>query len=575
MKRAQRKQVKSTTKSAKRSLCFLTVLFLCAIIWSGYAMHVRADAPVSEESILGKESVLEESILGEESVLEEESILGEESVLGGEEQYLKGQIEATLDYLAECYGADSLEELWEKAVCDKPENSNMQTLGETLHKLNPQVTPKEYGELLCDAYATADKERMAMATRLKFALICYRFAPEEADWAAEEVLAAKEEEQGIMSLVYALYLAEETGARTDDIRQKLLALQLPDGGFSLYKEKSDVDVTAMVLQALLPYREEHSETAKVIEEGLDFLASSCNADGTYSSMDVPNCESTAQVILLLAQLGPEYLEEERFTRNGRSLTEVLCGFANENGSFSHVPGQDKTSAGDEIATIQALSALVYVYRTQTQEFFTPDLDSVRDEADAKANDGLVTRLLITVLLTLVAAGGVAWVIHKRENVRNRLLSVAIIYVLVLAAVWFVKIQGVEEFYRSNEQAQALHPITVTVSISKEAVDSENPDIAAPTEVILEEGASAFDALLQVTTANRIPLEYQGSGTNGKMVYVEGIAHLYEFDYGDLSGWIFMVNGESARVGAAQYILSDGDTVEWVYSTKLGKDVENE
>lgn len=540
MKRAQRKQVQSTTKSAKRSLCFLVVLFLCAVIWSGLIASVRAEEPFLEEN-----------------------------------RQLEAQIEATLGYLAECYEADSLEALWEKAVCDNPENSNMQTLGETLHRINPQVTPKEYGEVLCDAYATADKERMAAATRKKFVLNCYRFSPQEAEKAVEEVLADKGDGQGIMSLVYGLYLAEETGRSVDTIREELLALQLPDGGFSLRKEESDVDVTAMVLQALLPYREEHSETAKVIEEGLGFLAASCNADGTYSSMDVPNCESTAQVISLLAQLGTDYPEEERFTRNGCPLTEVLCGFANEDGSFSHVMEPDKTSVGDEIATIQALSALVYVYRTQTQEPFTPDFSSIGDGADAKEADGFVVRLGITALLTLVAAGGAIYTINKKQNVRNRLFSVAIVYALMVAAVWVVKIQGVEEFYDSNERTEALHPITVTVSISKEAVDSTKPDIAAPTEVILEEGASAFDALLQVTTANRIPLEYQGTGTNGGMVYVEGIAHLYEFDYGDLSGWIFMVNGESARVGAAQYILSDGDNLEWVYSTKLGKDVGNE
>ena len=32
-----------------------------------------------------------------------------------------------------------------------------------------------------------------------------------------------------------------------------------------------------------------------------------------------------------------------------------------------------------------------------------------------------------------------------------------------------------------------------------------------------------------------------------------------------SGWRYKVNGEYPDVGASKYVLSDGDTVEWVYT----------
>ena len=58
-----------------------------------------------------------------------------------------------------------------------------------------------------------------------------------------------------------------------------------------------------------------------------------------------------------------------------------------------------------------------------------------------------------------------------------------------------------------------------------------------------------------------------------MVYIEGIAYLYEFDYGDLSGWIYHINGAVPSVGCGKYILSDGDRVEWLYTLDLGEDVK--
>ena len=65
---------------------------------------------------------------------------------------------------------------------------------------------------------------------------------------------------------------------------------------------------------------------------------------------------------------------------------------------------------------------------------------------------------------------------------------------------------------------------------------------------------------------------EASGANGLM-YIHGIGNIYEFDFGDLSGWVYLVNGESASVGVDQYVLKDGDRVELCYTLELGKDLE--
>ena len=43
--------------------------------------------------------------------------------------------------------------------------------------------------------------------------------------------------------------------------------------------------------------------------------------------------------------------------------------------------------------------------------------------------------------------------------------------------------------------------------------------------------------------------------------INDTGYLYEFDFGDLSGWIFRVNGTTAEVGCGEYVLEEGDAVE--------------
>ena len=65
---------------------------------------------------------------------------------------------------------------------------------------------------------------------------------------------------------------------------------------------------------------------------------------------------------------------------------------------------------------------------------------------------------------------------------------------------------------------------------------------------------------------------ENNGT-AELAYISGINYLYEFDYGDLSGWIFKVNGVESSVGCSSFVLSDGDVIEWCYTLNYGKDIE--
>ncbi|MBE7026077.1 MAG: DUF4430 domain-containing protein [Ruminococcaceae bacterium] len=86
-----------------------------------------------------------------------------------------------------------------------------------------------------------------------------------------------------------------------------------------------------------------------------------------------------------------------------------------------------------------------------------------------------------------------------------------------------------------------------------------------------EGESAFDLLLREMRRNNIHIEFEYT-TAFDSVYIEGIGNIYEFDCGQMSGWLYMVNGKLASCGSSQYILCPGDKVEWVYTCNFGADI---
>lgn len=98
-------------------------------------------------------------------------------------------------------------------------------------------------------------------------------------------------------------------------------------------------------------------------------------------------------------------------------------------------------------------------------------------------------------------------------------------------------------------------------------------ILRPVTVTFTEGESVFDVLQRVCRENNIHIEYNtAAGYNS--AYIEGIGNLYEFDAGELSGWLYSVNGWFPNYGSSRYQLKDGDTVCWVYSVDKTSDGAN-
>ena len=90
-------------------------------------------------------------------------------------------------------------------------------------------------------------------------------------------------------------------------------------------------------------------------------------------------------------------------------------------------------------------------------------------------------------------------------------------------------------------------------------------------VTFYEGESVFDVLQRICREKSIHMESSWTPIYNS-AYIEGIHNLYEFDCGDLSGWMYRVNGWYPNYGCSRYQLKQGDVVEWRYTCDLGKDI---
>ena len=165
--------------------------------------------------------------------------------------------------------------------------------------------------------------------------------------------------QGLNGPVYAL-LALDCGDYASESREAyveyILSRQLSDGGWVFNGKASDADMTAMVLQALAGYTD-RADVAKAVEQGVERLSALQAEDGSYASFGVTGCESTAQVILALCELGIP-LDDPRFVKGGNTLLDDLLAYQNPDGSFRH----EKDGKTNGVATEQAFLAMVAAKR---------------------------------------------------------------------------------------------------------------------------------------------------------------------------------------------------------------------
>ena len=383
---------------------------------------------------------------------------------------------------------------------------------------------------------------------------------------------------GIMSDVWAMHLAENgfvpEGTTKETLLDRLLARELADGGFAVTGNVFQPDVSAMVLQALAPHRDTQKVRA-VIDRTLSLLSDAQTANGSFSLYGTENAESCAQVIITMAMLkiAPD---DPRFVKNGNSVLDALLSYRCENGGFSHTVGEDANAS----ATAQAYLALSAL---QNGSFYNlKNLDSLipltyKEKEPAENEEPLSWRIYaLAAIGILTATACILLTVFKKRHYKNYLLVLLAAAALVLL-VFTIDLQSADDYYGAQTEPKENIIGTVTIEIRCDTVKDRadlsyipaDGVILKETSLPLAEGETVFDILLEAARTHRIHTEHQGSGA---MVYIKGIGYLYELDHGDLSGWIYHVNGESSSVGCGAYTLSDGDRIVWHYTLQQGTDI---
>lgn len=174
--------------------------------------------------------------------------------------------------------------------------------------------------------------------------------------------------------------------------------------------------------------------------------------------------------------------------------------------------------------------------------------------------------------------------------KKDLFAIVVIVALVALVASGTKVQSVDDYYLTHIDDITEDSQTVTISIRCDTIldnwdkldDSLKSDKYVPADgvilptfrAVLRKGDTVYDIFSRVTRYSKIVTDCVYT-VNYSSVYVKGINHLYEFSCGELSGWMYMVNGVFPGYGCSKYVLKDGDVIEWVYTCDLGRDVGGE
>ena len=239
--------------------------------------------------------------------------------------------------------------------------------------------------------------------------------------------------QGINGVIYALIAIDTYSYDLPDIgdaakqtdREKcvsyILSQQKTAGGWALFGNAADPDITAMAIQSLSPYYNTDVNVKTAVDNALGVLSSLQQSNGGFSSWGSVNSESCAQVICALLSLGINPETDSRFVKSGGNLLDALMGFYVTGGGFGHT---NNTFNG--MATQQGFYTLVSFKR------FLNSQTGLYNMSDELKNSAANVDSLIEAIGTVNADSSDA--INAARNAYNGLIEPARRYVTKLSVL---------------------------------------------------------------------------------------------------------------------------------------------
>ena len=409
----------------------------------------------------------------------------------------------------------------------------------------------------------------------------------------------------------------------------LLDAQISDGSWGIDADfpGSNVDMTAMVVQALAPYCSTNATVKAAVDKAVEWLSAEYQKTGDYGSS-----ESAAQVIVALSALNIDAKIDSRFQHNGISVLSNFLSYADPN-SKGFLHDKQPNSTVNQMASEQAAYTLVAYDRHVNGSKRLYDMSDVtkRENADAQAVIDMINQIgyvdessynaiaearnaynklsaadkaKVENYNTLTAAETSYKAILKQKRTEqynllkthyDDLLSdktkkygtaakKKLASILQQAQTDMNAAESCERVTAIYEKAitdlDAVKPGDIEVTFrligALEATqdvdlttDSYLPEYVTwvPTKTYaLQENATVYDLFTEAMSD--AGLRYIGAESNYvSTIYAPsclGGSALSEFTNGKKSGWMYTVNGKHPNQGLKNWTLNDGDVVIWHY-----------
>lgn len=294
----------------------------------------------------------------------------------------------------------------------------------------------------------------------------------------------------------------------------------------------------------------------------------------------------------------ERTEENKEEKNTEAVSSEVLNQAEKSAVTESITGIVTTTTAAEktsvTSSVSSTASAVSQTTVRTDFSTSPETSvdtSVFSETSVYKNDSQKNDskniVKIIILVAFVGTSAVVFIAFKnKKRIRNNII-------LVLAAVSAgafilvsVNIKSADKYYQYTDDSEYTGTVTLTIEYLNIFNNTEKLDsnlsyltetdgyIIREEEFGINEGDTVYDVLLRAVRENRLQMSYQGAADNSfGSVYIQSISNLAEFSCGELSGWIYTVNGDQAQTGCDKYVLSDGDTVKWSYTCDLGRDVK--
>ena len=409
----------------------------------------------------------------------------------------------------------------------------------------------------------------------------------------------------------------------------LLDAQISGGSWGIDADfpGSNVDMTAMVVQALAPYCSTNANVKDAVDKAVKWLSAEYQKTGDYDSS-----ESAAQVIVALSALGIDAKTDNRFQHNGISVLSNFLSYADPN-SKGFLHDKQPNSTVNQMASEQAAYTLVAYDRYVNGSKRLYDMSDVtkRENADAQAVIDMINQIgyvdessynaiaearnaynklsaadkeKVTNYNTLTAAETSYKAILKQKqtdqyralkahyddllNDKTKKYGTAakkkLASILQQAQTDMNAAESCERVMDIYNKAifdlDAVKPGDIEVTFrligALEATqdvdltkDSYLPEYVTwvPTKTYaLQENATVYDLFTEAMSD--AGLRYIGAESNYvSTIYAPsclGGYALSEFTNGKKSGWMYTVNGKHPNQGLKNWTLNDGDVVIWHY-----------